>query len=439
MPEAPYQEEIQAAIVMLSTAVLKQKGSELLEDATHLDSEVRDILRIIGNGTVSQVWAALANQVVEMEKKPGMTVQRSPAITVTSLYGAVQVPSPYLWSREDKRGCRPVSDHLGLRHNGRTPAVERALTDFGAEESFGQASRRFEEHYGFSIGRTTILRVVERHAQRAERFVEARLAEARTEYAQPPAQRPGVEQMEVQLDGSEIRTGILKPTDNGECSPVRQLPKRVREEAWREVRVGLTRPSEEIDATYVAKMGSYPEVVGQLFSAACLRGLSSRTKVVSVGDGGNGLKEELEAQFPGLRFILDRPHLKGHIFETADACGLKDDERLHWVTRLMVLIDTGQVDTVLDELRAHKGRGKKRVNRLLAHLTRFRSSMNYDAYREAGLPIGSGAVESAHRTIPQKRLKLPGAWWRPDNVNPMLALRVLRANGWWNELWQEAA
>jgi hypothetical protein len=37
-------------------------------------------------------------------------------------------------------------------------------------------------------------------------------------------------------------------------------------------------------------------------------------------------------------------------------------------------------------------------------------------YREAlaeGLPIGSGEVESVHR-VAQKRLKLPGAWWRVE-------------------------
>ena len=54
-------------------------------------------------------------------------------------------------------------------------------------------------------------------------------------------------------------------------------------------------------------------------------------------------------------------------------------------------------------------------------------------------PAPSGEVEAAHRVIPQKRMKLPGAWWRPDHVNPMLALRVLRANGLWNAFWKEAA
>jgi len=51
------------------------------------------------------------------------------------------------------------------------------------------------------------------------------------------------------------------------------------------------------------------------------------------------------------------------------------------------------------------------------------------------MPLGSGEIESAHRYIPQQRLKLPGAWWRPDNVEPMLALRVVRANRWWEDFW----
>jgi hypothetical protein len=32
------------------------------------------------------------------------------------------------------------------------------------------------------------------------------------------------------------------------------------------------------------------------------------------------------------------------------------------------------------------------------------------------LPIGSGEIESAHRYIAQKRLKLPGAWWRVERA-----------------------
>lgn len=71
--------------------------------------------------------------------------------------------------------------------------------------------------------------------------------------------------------------------------------------------------------------------------------------------------------------------------------------------------------------------------------TRFSDAVHYEKFLAQGLPIGSGEVESAHRYIPQKRLKLSGATWHPDTLNPMLALRIIRANGWWNDFWMEQA
>ena len=54
--------------------------------------------------------------------------------------------------------------------------------------------------------------------------------------------------------------------------------------------------------------------------------------------------------------------------------------------------------------------------------------MCYDHFTAAGYPIGSGQVESAHRYIPEKRLKIAGASWKPETVNRMLALRIIRVN-----------
>ena len=59
-------------------------------------------------------------------------------------------------------------------------------------------------------------------------------------------------------------------------------------------------------------------------------------------------------------------------------------------------------------------------------------------YREAlaeGLPIGSGEIESAHRHVAQKHLKLPGAWWLVENAEYMLAPRINRLNGDWDGYW----
>jgi hypothetical protein len=63
--------------------------------------------------------------------------------------------------------------------------------------------------------------------------------------------------------------------------------------------------------------------------------------------------------------------------------------------------------------------------------------LDYDKFKTLGYPIGSGEIESAHKSIPQKRLKIPGASWKADSIDPMLALRILRANDWWDDFWNQ--
>ncbi|TXK93595.1 hypothetical protein BMR10_15365, partial [Methylococcaceae bacterium CS4] len=49
------------------------------------------------------------------------------------------------------------------------------------------------------------------------------------------------------------------------------------------------------------------------------------------------------------------------------------------------------------------------------------------------------SLKSAHRYVIQKRLKLSGAWWKSENVESMLALRVVRGNEQWDEYWRNLA
>lgn len=43
----------------------------------------------------------------------------------------------------------------------------------------------------------------------------------------------------------------------------------------------------------------------------------------------------------------------------------------------------------------------------------------------------SGEIESSHRYVIQKRLKIARAWWKPETAEHMLCLRTLRANEDW--------
>jgi len=53
--------------------------------------------------------------------------------------------------------------------------------------------------------------------------------------------------------------------------------------------------------------------------------------------------------------------------------------------------------------------------------------------------MGSGEVESAHRYVFQKRLKISGAWWDINQAKSMIALRVKRANPLWDQYWKKVA
>ncbi len=184
-------------------------------------------------------------------------------------------------------------------------------------------------------------------------------------------------------------------------------------------------------------MDKYPVLVKQLVSAAIDQGMGTDTEVTAVADGGNGLREALEAGFTNMQFILDRVHLKQHIYQAADAIGLTGFNRHVWTSHLLSLIDRGKVKRAIKFINRHfhNSPAKKTLDNLSNYLERFSDACHYELYKIQGLPLGSGEVESAHRYIPQKRLKIPGATWHPLTINPMLALRVIRVNEWWDDFW----
>jgi hypothetical protein len=83
----------------------------------------------------------------------------------------------------------------------------------------------------------------------------------------------------------------------------------------------------------------------------------------------------------------------------------------------------------------NKKNPNQRRTRLIGYIKRFKDALDYNRFKSKGYPIGSGEIESAHKSIPQKRLKIPGANWRSDSINPIFSLRILRTNDWWEEFW----
>lgn len=435
--EESYARATEEASAMLSEALLGKAKD--CRDVDAIEAALQPLVREVARRAEQAVLKKRAEQLEEGQLAAGRRLERRTKVKFEGVYGSMELESPYFSGGQTGGGARPVQDELGVVARGRSERLQRALTDFGAEESFANAAKRFEEHYGWAVGRTSILRLVEGVAEEAEEFVKAKLATGREQSESPRPPQAEVAQMLIELDGCEIRTGRLLPAPDTGKTEVRNLDKRRRETEWRDVRMGLARPLTEVDPTYVGLLAKYPEVVSQLVGAAGLRGLSSNTEVVACTDGGNGIREEIQTQFTNVQYILDRCHAVSHVSETAEACGLKGVAKERWVALQMARLDEGAVQLTLDDLGAHRGRGRARAERLVEYLGRFKDAVHYDDFKARGLPIGSGEIEAAHRIVPQKRLKLPGAWWNVSHINPMLALRVLRANGWWDDFWLHRA
>ncbi|MCP5064935.1 MAG: hypothetical protein GY946_00085 [bacterium] len=453
-----YSEAVATASAVLLDAIVPQLS--LADSPAMFDGSIRDLLRLLGQSLAQGFGAQLSSLIVDRAKSFGFGVERAPMITFLSLFGPVTVKSPYMVN-QDGEPDRPVNRILHVRGRGKTPLVKRALTDFGVDQSGQRAAAKLLEHYGIGVNRTSVLRVVKEQGKRAEEHIASCLDAATLSAELDPPAEP-VRDMLVELDGCEIRTGNLVPIEGTtELTPVRKLPKRRRETDWRDVRVGLVRPldTEASPKSFVASLASYDAMATDIAALALLRGAGDNTTYVKVVDGGNGLREALDRKLDGPT-ILDKPHCRSHLFDAAKEMGLPAQQRHAQVDRWTKTMSAGDVDAVISELRNWRpdgwttedevglqaprdtikldDPGLDRVRRLVAHLQRFHDAVHYDAFRDARYPVGDGEVESAHRVIPQPRLKLPGTWWLPETINRVLALRVLRENGWWDDFWASA-
>jgi len=76
-----------------------------------------------------------------------------------TIFGWIEVLEQVGWC--DGKTLRPFCQRGGVKPRGRSRLVQRALTDFGADEAFAQAAAKFQEHYGVEVSvhrvRTTTL------------------------------------------------------------------------------------------------------------------------------------------------------------------------------------------------------------------------------------------------------------------------------------------
>ena len=208
---------------------------------------------------------------------------------------------------------------------------------------------------------------------------------------------------------------------------------------WKEFRLGAIQIFGAVNWTYAVAHGSTEAVGNGLAKIAERVGFGNKTRVHGLGDGAPWVQEQMERVFGcQMEFMVDFFHLCEYLSAAADVFGEQKEE---WMKRTADRLKQGKIATILKELKEEQKQcsDHEGVMKCIRYIENRPSQFSYDKAIAKGLPIGSGKIESSHRNIIQQRMKKPGAWWKPETAEAMIHLRVLRANGDWNEFWEEEA
>lgn len=140
--------------------------------------------------------------------------------------------------------------------------------------------------------------------------------------------------------------------------------------------------------------------------------------------------------------ILDFYHAAQNLWKGARAWldGRTTTAR-EWFASARHRLRTGHAQEVVDDMKAGltptmPPSGRKTLENVIAYLETHQDHLDYDFYKNLGVPIGSGMVESACKWLIQQRFKCVGMRWSEDGFNHLLHLRLAWVNGTFDDVFQ---
>jgi hypothetical protein len=220
---------------------------------------------------------------------------------------------------------------------------------------------------------------------------------------------------------------------------------------WREVKVAvlarLGRRSKS-DAPQlhqrrlVAVLGSIDALRPRLWLEALRQGVLTASQVVWLSDGGVGFWGIYAACFaPYAIGILDFYHAAQNLWKGAKAwLDGRSKKARQWFISARHRLRHGETNVVLNDIAAAleldglPETARKALKNLYDYLDTHQHHIQYEKFKELGLPIGSGMVESACKWLIQQRFKGVGMRWSEIGFNHLLHLRLAWVNGRFDEL-----
>ena len=356
------------------------------------------------------------------------------------------------------KSARPRAARLDIA-GSMTPTARRMASELGSACCYGEADRLLNVVAGVNFGTKRVERTTRLVGDDLEAWRTRQLSGSITVVGED-----GAAANDASFDGSPVRRSlkdgrILCVGLDGTGVPA--LPsetagrqgKNGERATTREAKVGaiwMVEPDGEggmrpvPDSTrYFAAVESAEDdprgdspVARRLLRELAALGFAPEDVGVALGDGADWLRRLYEAWFPNAVRIVDFFHAAEYLW--AAARGRHGDDAKaakRWAGKLCRRLEEGRMDDVLAALR-RPGAGAEERAKAVRYLSERRGRMRYGEYRSRGLPIGSGRVEAACKTVVGRRMKCTGMRWTVAGANPVLWVRCARLSGWFDDYWE---
>ena len=189
-----------------------------------------------------------------------------------------------------------------------------------------------------------------------------------------------------------------------------------REEDWKEIKLGRIYKHEDLmevskdrcellSSDYVAHLGSSKDFLPKM--EYYIENIKNK---VFIADGARWIWNWVEDTYPDCEQIVDFFHAKEHLCEFAKEHFKDKSYREKWIDKQSEVMLNKGISPVIKTLNKLPEKTEK-LRQLIGYYTNHQKRMQYHLFKEKGLVIGSGAIESAHKDVLQKRLKLSGQRW----------------------------
>jgi hypothetical protein len=364
------------------------------------------------------------------------------------LLGLVSCERAYYYCGRCGQGVIPWDQAVGLTARSFTPGTERLVCLAGTlSDGFAEAADKvLPEMAGLKVAETTVQRTTEAAGARVAEHLHAggtfafplhwnwhQDAQGRT-CAYVGLDLTGVRQQAEDGGQAEGRMPYVAMIFN----PVPELPEDSPHQPPAQARM---------QARYLSGLYDLDQLGLELRKQAGQVGMDKAELWIGLTDGGNGLEEFVRRNFPrDPVLILDFWHASEYLTELGQVLYPADEETRQRVVgdwcRTLKREGGARVLEILQDLPASRKPAVR--DKYAATVNYFQNNvhrMDYPTYVANGWCIGSGAVESACKTIVGQRLKLAGMRWREYGTDAMCHLRALfkSESGQWQAFWRHPA